>query len=99
MDNVFKKRGNMGYGKVNLLFTLARVPIIYIDPYSPIYTSCTSPPPKEVYAKIPHYVAYTPLYAHSLYYLSRYSKLVYIELSYCFVPTVVLKKERSELRD
>ena len=24
MDNVFKKRGNMGYGKVNLLFTLAR---------------------------------------------------------------------------
>lgn len=24
MDNVFKKRGNMGYGKANLLFTLAR---------------------------------------------------------------------------
>ena len=24
MDNVFKKRGNMGYGKTNLLFTLAR---------------------------------------------------------------------------
>ena len=32
-------------------------------------------------------------------FISRYSKLVYIELSYCFVPTVVLKKERSELRD
>ncbi len=33
------------------------------------------------------------------YFLSRYSILVYIELSHCFVPTVVLKKERSELRD
>ena len=31
--------------------------------------------------------------------LSRCSKLVYIELSYYFVPTVVLKKERSGLRD
>ena len=32
-------------------------------------------------------------------FLSRCSKLVYIELSYYFVPTVVLKKERSGLRD
>ena len=31
--------------------------------------------------------------------LSRWSKLVYIELSYYFVPTAVLKKERSGLRD
>ena len=31
--------------------------------------------------------------------LSRCSKLVYIELSYYFVPTAVLKKERSGLRD
>ena len=31
--------------------------------------------------------------------LSRCSELVYIELSYYFVPTVVLKKERSGLRD
>ena len=32
-------------------------------------------------------------------YISRCSKLVYIELSYYFVPTAVLKKERSGLRD
>ena len=31
----------------------ARVPIIYIDPDSPIYTSCASPPPKEVFMKKP----------------------------------------------
>ena len=31
--------------------------------------------------------------------ISRCSELVYIELSYYFVPTVVLKKERSGLRD
>ena len=31
--------------------------------------------------------------------LSRCSELVYIELSYYFVPTAVLKKERSGLRD
>ena len=31
--------------------------------------------------------------------VSRCSELVYIELSYYFVPTDVLKKERSELRD
>ena len=33
------------------------------------------------------------------YSLSRCSELVYIELSYYFVPTAVLKKERSGLRD
>ena len=33
------------------------------------------------------------------YVISRCSELVYIELSYYFVPTVVLKKERSGLRD
>ena len=32
-------------------------------------------------------------------FLSRCSKLVYIELSYYFVLTAVLKKERSGLRD
>ena len=31
--------------------------------------------------------------------VSRCSELVYIELSYYFVPTAVLKKERSGLRD
>ena len=31
--------------------------------------------------------------------ISRCSELVYIELSYYFVPTAVLKKERSGLRD
>ena len=31
--------------------------------------------------------------------LNRCSELVYIELSYYFIPTVVLKKERSGLRD
>ena len=31
--------------------------------------------------------------------LSRCSELVYIELSYYFDPTAVLKKERSGLRD
>ena len=34
-----------------------------------------------------------------LFSVSRCSKLVYIELSYYFVPTAVLKKERSGLRD
>ena len=31
--------------------------------------------------------------------LNRCSELVYIELSYYFVPTAVLKEERSGLRD
>ena len=40
------------------------------------------------------------LLLHSLYInISRCSELVYIELSYYFVPTAVLKKERSGLRD
>ena len=40
-----------------------------------------------------------PTIVVSVYILSRCSELVYIELSYYFVPTAVLKKERSGLRD
>ena len=43
----------------------ARVPIIYIALFAHLHFVRQSTPERGFYAKIPHYVAYTPLYAHS----------------------------------
>ena len=54
--------------------------------HSPLCSLFQIPKPTKIQVKIAQLIL-SPL--------SRRSKLVYIELSYYFVPTAVLKKERS----